>query len=111
MLEPHTHKLVEEEASSLVLMVSRPVVAGRSRSHFLAAGPIRRWIGCRRTSDCNCYHSCLWPNPFSSQVDRMQVRNATSAVVEQPALSILQPLGEEHHAHVLHSSGGRETQR
>ena len=41
----------------------------------------------------------------------MQVRNATSAVVEQPALSILQPLGEEHHAHVLHSSGGRETQR
>lgn len=40
----------------------------------------------------------------------MQVRNATSAVVEQPALSILQPLGEEHHAHVLHGSGGRETQ-
>ncbi len=31
----------------------------------------------------------------------MQVRNATSAVVEQPALSILQPLWEEHHAHVL----------
>ena len=61
MLEPHTHKLVEEEASSLVLMVSRPVVAGRSRSHFLAAGPIHRSMGCRRTSDSSCYHSCLWP--------------------------------------------------
>jgi hypothetical protein len=36
----------------------------------------------------------------------MQVRNATSAVVEQPALSTLQPLGEAHQAQVLHGLMG-----
>lgn len=40
-----------------------------------------------------------------SQVDRTQVRKATSAVVSQPAFVILQPDSEAHHVHVLY---GRE---